>query len=662
MKPNLPAALLPLAHAGLAERLAPFVAAGIVAPEDAFAVDLLARRLGETDRERLLGLVFAARGPRVGQVGAHLRTLAAQLVDERGEAAARDDALGAPTLPEDAVAWEASVLASTLCGAEAEGRPFVRQTLADGSALLMPARMAALQRQVARALRAMVADAPRPAISAATIASALPRLFPDDPAGEAATAVRTAATQRLTVVTGGPGTGKTYSVTRTLALLLQVDPAGLRVALAAPTGKAAVRMREAIAENLRALPEDVVDVEVRARVDALGASTLHRLIGLRPDGSARHHAGNPLPYDVVVVDEVSMVDLAMMQALTAAMPAGARLVLLGDRDQLASVDAGTVLGDVVRAGEASGSALAGAVVRFTRSRRFAGAPTIAHVAAALQRASAEDDGSAAQTAAIARARAWLCGEASAPDETLPNRVRWLDTALAETDRALLHERLLDALGQPYDTLFAGLGEVLARQGVAALAEPATQLRALLALERYRVLATHRRGLRGVAGLQRGLEARALRALERAGASVPTRGAHWLGRPLLVTQNDPATGLMNGDVGMVLPVHEDGTLGAVFVDREQGEPRVRTVTLSRLPSHESALAMTVHKSQGSQFEEVALVLHDADSPIQTRELVYTGITRAAVRLRWSGPAEVLQRALSRRVARASGLAEWLAADR
>ncbi|MCB9738624.1 MAG: exodeoxyribonuclease V subunit alpha [Deltaproteobacteria bacterium] len=654
-----PPSLLPLVHRALAERLRAFVEAGVVAAEDAFAVDLLARRADEADVEALLGLVLAARGPRVGQVGVRLRSIAAELIDERGErgrSSGDDEPLA---LPADAVAWEQKVLGSALCGTEAEGRVFVGQPLADGSALVMPAAMAALQREVADRLTALAGATPTPTIDEASVREALLRLFPQEPDGEGAGAVATAARRALTIVTGGPGTGKTYSVTRTLALLLGHDPDGLRIALAAPTGKAAVRMREAIAENLSGASAPDTTPRVRERIDALQATTLHRLLGVRPDGTARHGSNNPLAYDVVVVDEVSMVDLALMRTLLAAIPAGARLILLGDRDQLASVEAGTVLGDIVRAGASASNALSASVVRFTRSRRFASAPTIAHIAANLQRASAADDGSETQRSEIERAERLLCADARVDTDDDPERVRWLDRELEVEDRALQHERLLDHLAAPYRPVFRPIADALEAGAVSALAEDATIVEVLLGLERYRVLATHRRGPRGVSGLQRGIEARVLRQLARTGAAIPNQAGHWLGRPLLVTQNDPATGLMNGDVGMVLPAGPDGQLVAVFLDREQGAPRPRTIALGRLPRHESALAMTVHKSQGSQFREVGLVLHDADSPIQTRELVYTGLTRAAERLRWSGPRPVLRRALGRRVARASGLVKWLA---
>ena len=347
-----------------------------------------------------------------------------------------------------------------------------------------------------------------------------------------------------------------------------------------------------------------------------------------------------------------MVDLSLMRMLLEAAAPGARLILLGDRDQLASVEAGTVLSDVVASVESGDarrrSALHGRVVRFTRSRRFASAPTIAAIAAALQQG---------DNASIVQAVTWMCGDQRVAHDDEPERVRWLDAELRETDANAAHSALLDKLAAPYGALlWAAIGDELERgnAGLRQLATADTQRQLLLALEGYRVLATHRAGPRGVQGLVQGLEERARRRLGRAIAKLPAVDDHWLGRPLLVTRNDRDVGLMNGDVGIVLPAGEQRRLAAIFLDRSSGVATPFAVPLSRLPPHEGALAMTVHKSQGSQFTEVALVLADGDSPIQTRELVYTGLTRAAKRLRWSGSAESLSRALARPVARASGL--------
>ncbi len=643
----------------LAAKIAPLLAEGLVQAEEVLAVEICGRRDGERDPDVLLGLILAARGPRAGHVGVDLRKVAALLAGERRPRRKLDgsapDADGPPPWPSDVEAWQRAVLRSPMVGPYETRRVFVAQPQADGSVLVMPRRMAREQQRVAEGLRARAQMVPSPSWDDAPVEAAITALFGADAGSEAAAAVRTAAHGALTVVTGGPGTGKTYSVTRTLALLRGLGGPSLRIGLAAPTGKAAVRMQEAIAENLQGAHDPggfLGDPEVRDAIAGLQAQTLHRLLGVRPDGSVRQTAANPLDLDVVVIDEVSMVDLALMRMLVEALAPGARLVLLGDRDQLASVEAGTVLSDLVASVEGPGaqrrSALAGRVVRFTQSRRFASAPTIAAIAAALQRADA---------ASIDEAVAWMCGTAKVATDPEHERVRWLDVEHREIDAAAAHSALLDQLAAPYGRLlWASIGDDLAdgAAGLARLASADRQRALLLALEGYRVLATHRAGPRGVQGLVEGLEERARRRLGRAVARLPAADVHWLGRPLLVTRNDRDVGLMNGDVGIVLPAGEQRRLAAIFLDRSSGVPTPFAVPLSRLPPHEGALAMTVHKAQGSQFGEVALVLAEGDSPIQTRELVYTGITRAAQRLRWSGPAETLRRALARPVARASGL--------
>ena len=658
-----------LSQAEFAARVAPLVAEGLLQAEEVYAVDLCAGRDGERDPDVLLALALAARGPRAGHVGVDLCKLGGLLDIERrpsrrrgDEADNGDDDAATPPWPSDVEAWQQAVLRSPMVGPWQARRVFVSQAQNDGSVLVMPRRMAREQQRVAQGLRGRATMAPSPSWHGATVEAMVARLFGGDAGSEAAAAVRTAASHALTVITGGPGTGKTYSVTRTLALLRELGGPTMRIALAAPTGKAAVRMQEAIAENLQQVPANdglAVDEAVRADIGALQARTLHTLLGVRPDGGVRHNASNPLDADVVVVDEVSMVDLVLMRMLVEAMAPGARLILLGDRDQLASVEAGTVLSDVVAsvltpAGQAPGP-LRPNVVRFTQSRRFATAPTIGAIAAALQQA---------DETAIAKAVAWMCGGAQVAGEPDPERVRWLDDELRQTEASASHSALLDKLAAPYGALlWAAIGDDLARgkAGLAHLANADRQRELLLALEGYRVLATHRAGPRGVEGLVQGLEERARQRLTRAlagqpgpAARLPMAGDHWLGRPLLVTRNDRQLELMNGDVGMVLPAGPEQRLAAIFLDRRGGSAEPVAVPLSHLPPHEGALAMTVHKSQGSQFREVGLVLAEGDSPIQTRELVYTGITRASQRLRWSGTADALKRALQRPVARASGL--------
>jgi exodeoxyribonuclease V alpha subunit len=361
----------------------PFLEAGVLRPADVHAVALTAPRFGEDDPTRMLGLAFAVRAPREGHAGVDLGAIASVVDDERET----EDSPAAELPWPDRRRWQARTLESPMVGAPAEvDRPFVVQPLGKRS-LLLTRRMFREQELVAKALRER-AEGPMPSRAQVTFLDArLAMLFPDDPDGEPARAVLRAAERRLAIIVGGPGTGKTFSITRLLAALLAESRGDrpLVIALAAPTGKAAVRMREAIREatDESARPRLDVDDRIRAALRDLEASTLHRLLGVRPDGSSRHHSGNPLPADVVVVDEVSMVDLTQMRRLLEAVHPEARLVLLGDRDQLASVEAGCVLADIVGAGSPA-KPLAGSVQRFTRSHRFASAPDIALVAACLQ--------------------------------------------------------------------------------------------------------------------------------------------------------------------------------------------------------------------------------------------------------------------------------------
>lgn len=658
------------------ELAAPFVAAGVLTRAEVRCVELVAPRFGEHDPARLLGLAFAVRAPRLGHAGVDLARVVASVEDEvrlrARSAAAGPSAESALPWPE-LRSWMDHCATSPMVGrADDPTRPFALQELGDGR-LLSTRRMWREQERLAEALRLRARlDAPGVA-RLADPEAAIAALFPDDPRGEAANAVRLAEAKLLAVVIGGPGTGKTYSVTRLLAALAseERERTPLRIELSAPTGKAAVRMHEAIAEALDPASGSAlrVDERVRAKLLALEPKTLHRLLGVRPDGSTRHDAANPIGADLVVVDEVSMVDLVLMRRLLEALGPSTRLVLLGDRDQLASVEAGSVLADIV--GDGSSGPLAPNVQLFTRSRRFASAPDIALVAACLQsyRAASEEVPGAEPERVDLAARIAM-GSAHAAAEAHPaERITWLGAPVHEAASAWAapSEAQLDRLAAPYLEGYTLLGEHGSSHQPSyverllehvddegrfgsALTEPSVQRELLEALGRYRVLCVHRRGPLGVEGLERALAERVQRRLGVRGS----RARHWLGRPLLITENAYDLGLMNGDIGLVLPTTSG--LAAVFSAGAGEAPRV--VALSRLPAHEGALAMTVHKSQGSQFDLVALVLAGRASPIQTRELVYTGVTRAKNRLVWLGGDDELRRALSQRTERASGLGVML----
>ena len=515
--------------------------------------------------------------------------------------------------------------ASTLVGAPGDFAPLI----VEGERLYL-ARYQAYEQHLAERLLAMSAE--RPAVDEAVLSESLARLFafnqqqPDWQRLAAAQAVR----RRLAVISGGPGTGKTTTVVRLLAALLE-QPGGDRLAigLAAPTGKAAARMAEAIRNAKANLP--LAD-ELKALLPE-EARTLHRLLGSRGDSPAvRHDAARPLALDVLVVDEASMVDLALMAKLVDALPPGARLILLGDKDQLAAVEAGAVFAELCEGRgfdaeaaaelqritgqavpvEAPRSALGDAVVLLTHSHRFAGDSGIGELA---RRSNAGD--SAGTLNLLRENRADLAWQ-------------------AEPTQAALLERLEQGYA-PY--LKA------ARKG-----DPSE---AFAAFNAFRALTAQREGPWGVAGINEALEARIKRRY-----SLPERERWYPGRAVMVRQNDYALGLFNGDIGICL-ASEHG-LRVFFEGEGSGEKGFRAFAPARLPSHDSAFAMTVHKSQGSEFAEVLLALPESPSPLLTRALFYTGITRAKQKVEvWGLPARLAE-AVNTKAERAAGLAERLGA--
>ncbi|MFT4225249.1 exodeoxyribonuclease V subunit alpha [Micropruina sp.] len=407
------------------------------------------------------------------------------------------------------------------------------------------------------------------------------------------------ATSGVTVLAGGPGTGKTTTIARILALLFRQGVQ--RVALTAPTGKAAARMDEALRQAADALPADVAN-----RVGGLTASTLHRLLGAQPHRrpAFRHNRDNPLPHDVVIVDELSMVSLTMMARLTEALGDRTRLVLVGDPDQLSSVGAGAVLSDLTQASW-RGTEGHSPVVRLRRNYRFTG--VLGELAEAVR------SGDAGTVLALATAG---------------------------------HPQLtLTAPDQPQDELRARvvhLGRDIHRSALAGDAATALRL-----LDRHRLLCAHRHGPHGATTWARQAEF----WLRASVAGFGAEGDWYAGRPVLVTTNQPDWGLYNGDTGVVLT----GT-GRPLVHFAGGATRPLSPEL--LGPIQSVDALTVHKSQGSQFSAVTLVLPDVQSPLLTRELLYTAVTRARDAVHLIGTPEALRAAVERTARRASGLRERL----
>ena len=419
--------------------------------------------------------------------------------------------------------------------------------------------------------------------------SALLEYFkPDQPLQQAA--ARNAVERRLSLLSGGPGTGKTYTLARAVALLgafhhAQGNP--LIVSMVAPTGKAAVRMVESIKKAKQ---------ELRAELSAHGksdahlsaipeeATTIHRLLGSRYHSPYfKHDATNPLQADLVIVDEASMVDLPLMAKLLDAIPENCALMLVGDTDQLASVEPGRVYGDVCHAAENEGP-LAGSLTRLTKSWRFPDDSVIGSISRMVNQGLAEE--------------AWQALQASAASAQL----QWLDATHLDAQNAAFRTCIQQQM-QPF---------MQAQDAVSALA----------AAGNFRILCALRNGRFGVHTMNRHVE----QILATMGL-VPNRGFydHQL---IMITVNTPDLNLFNGDVGVILAQkNHPQALEAWFPDPETG---VRALPVGILPEHETAFAMTIHKSQGSEFPYVTLILPDRDdSPVLTRELLYTGITRVAI---------------------------------
>lgn len=714
---------------GAAGALAQFNAAGLLSAADVHVARALARAAREQDEVAVLGAAFATRAVRLGSVAVDLEAVARQ--GRSGAVVAAPD----EGEPSGRSAPAESSGASDAAGVEVDGDPAtgaadlpwpepdewverVRASkLAAQRALVVEFGLVYLQRYHAQELQVVAdlldrAGRAAPAIDEARLADGLARRFGAGDADQRDAAQR-ALRSWTTVITGGPGTGKTTTAATILALLAEqtatgnatsgaaspglgdkggqvgssssggsdgpagsVGPAGpagsvgsagsagsagqvssarpLRIGLAAPTGKAAARMQEALTAALVGTPEDPGIIaatpphlrEAVAHLAEVEAVTLHRLLGKRPDSGTRfrHDRSNRLPHDVVLVDEASMVSLTHMARLLEALRPQTRLILVGDPDQLVSVDAGAVLADLVAGAEASPDSAPVALARLRKVYRYGEA--IGALAQALR------DGDADRVVELLGAG--RSGSPVAAPAGEPGQVVWVDAP--------------DPAG--------ALEGLLTRQARAIYerAQGGDAVGALDALGRHRLLCAHRRGEHGVATWNARIEGW-LRESTGDGLFDPM----YVGRPLLVTANDYATGVVNGDTGVVVAAptghgrsHRARRVaviagaeairagGRVANPPTPASAGYRTFAPSRLGDVDTLHAMTIHKAQGSQAESVTVLLPEADSPLLTRELLYTGITRASRQVRVVGPEDVVRAAVERRVVRASGLRQRLAA--
>ena len=567
---------------------------GLFRAADVHVAETLASLTHTTDEKVLLAVALAVHAVRGGSVCVDLAQVASTTFElERPTGAEDADVLAPGEWEWPAVeGWAEAVAAS---GVATQGAVRV-----EGTRVYLD-RYWREEVQVVDDLRRRL-DLLPPEVDEPALMRGADRVFPAVGYDEQRVAVTTAARQRTTVLTGGPGTGKTTATAGLLALLIEQDQIAWgrppRIALAAPTARAAARLQEAIVESSRQLsPQD------QARLGDLSASTMHRLLGWRPDSGVRfrHNRARTLPYDVVVIDEASMVSLTMMARLLEALRPQTRLILLGDPGQLVSVEAGAVLADLVEGFRGDPRS---PVVELTTVHRFGGG--IGELAAALRRADAD------RVIEVLRGGSddveWV-----QPDDLTPVQEaarRWaMDLRTASE---------------------AGDGQA-----------------AVQALNQHRLLCAHREGPFGAEGWNRTVE----RLLAESGAG-PEYREWYPGRPVLVTANDRGLGIYNGDLGVVV---RDGDRLRAHLPTASG---TRALAISRLPAVQTAYAMTVHKAQGSQAEEISVILPPPESALSTRALFYTAVTRAQRRVRVVASEESVRAAIGREAQRATGLAQRL----
>ena len=561
----------------LLQQLQPWREAGVLDAAEVHIASSLASRVGESRPHVVLALALAVAAPRSGHVALdpeHVRESAmreAERIDDDASAT-----VAALAWPVDTAAWLREV----------QNSPLTPDVLRVEHGLIYLRRFHDLEISVADRL---VALASQPTSAPEAIDDLSERMRLDDGQRQA---VRVCLASRLGALVGGPGTGKTRTVATILAALLRDDGATPRIALAAPTGKAAARMGESIA-NAAALLE-TRDPDLADSMRQIRPSTVHRLLGVRRGSAAfRHNASDPLHHDVVIIDEASMMSLPLSASLLEALGASTRLILVGDPDQLASVEAGSVLADLV----ASRGPTSNCVAELTANHRFGAGSAIGELAAAVRRGDVEATRRALDTG----------GGASLHSSGSTARSIVEPVALAMRQAALAGDRTLAAEQ----------------------------------LDSVRVLCAHRRGPAGVARWN---------SLVESWLGDVRPFSDYAGRPVMVTVNDAPRRLFNGDIGVVIEHPETGALEVVIPDGES----IRHVPRVHLGRVETVHALTIHKSQGSEFDRVVVVLPSADSLLATRELLYAAITRARSSVTLIGSLDAVLAAVARPTRRASGL--------
>jgi exodeoxyribonuclease V alpha subunit len=603
------------------ENLDLFLQSGFFSPLDFHFARFMEKLSGASSRELVQAAALVSRFTRAGHVCFDLASQQPLDLSETGESF---------LLPERSL-WEKKLRESSVVGEPGEHRPLIL----DHEGRLYLYRYWDYQEELTKGIKKRVGQERHPS-EIESLRQGLSRIFPEAKGGVTdwqKVAAFAAARRMFCVIAGGPGTGKTTTVAKILALLVEQGKGRkLRTSLVSPTGKGAARLQEAMKEAKEKLP---CDEKVKVLIPD-SASTIHRLLGPAANSPYfRYNAQHPLPVDALVVDEASMVDLALMSKLVQALPLESRFILLGDKDQLSSVEAGAVLGDICGTGrfhpfskafcaeikKATGYELEGvkgapgmsdSIVQLTRSYRFGDESGIASVSRSVNRGDADGALKILQD----EAHGDLHWKRLPLPKSLPGALK---------GRVVEECRYLFGTGDPH--------EVFQR------------------LDRFRIVCALREGPFGVNAINSVVE-----HILREQKLIEGGGRWYRGRPVLITQNDYNLRLYNGDMGIALPdPGSGGDLRAFFPSQDGSYRRLHPL---RLPEHETVYATTVHKSQGSEFDRVLLILPDRDSPVLTRELIYTALTRARERVEIWGHEGVFLTAVSRRIERASGLRDRL----